>query len=186
MNDLQLQQALHRMGWPIGVDGRIGPQTRQAVHDFQAGWVPSPGRGPLHPDGNPGPETRWAIQFVLDHDLFMSKFFRFAEFKSKGNGWIKISRHQAWCLDRYRERFGPTTIISGYRDPAHNRRVGGAPRSRHPLGDGCDVRPVATLAQVRSLGLFTGIGFNGSSGKVAHIDTRPGDPRRPTTWRYGR
>lgn len=186
MNDSELQGALRAMGWPIGVDGRIGPMTRQAIHDFQAGWIPAPGRRPLATDGRAGPETQWAMAFVLDHDLLMSRFFRFAEFRSKGNGWIKISRHQAWCMDRYREAFGPTSIISGYRDPAHNRRVGGATRSRHPLADACDVKPVATVARVRALGLFTGIGYNASSGRVAHVDTRPGDPRRPTTWRYGR
>lgn len=188
MNDRQVQEALRAIGWPIGVDGRIGAVTRQAVRDFQAGfvWMTYAGLRPLAVDGVPGPATRHELQMCLNRGGRCSLFFRYAEFRSKGNGWIKVDRHQAWCLDRYRERFGPTSIISGYRDPAHNRRVGGATRSRHLLADAADVRPVATVAQVRALGLFTGIGYNASSGRVAHVDTRPGDPRRPTTWRYGR
>ncbi len=181
-----IQQALRDLGWPIEVDDHYGGVTRQAVHDFQAMWIPPPGRGDLPTNGESWPETRWALRWALDHGGHVSRFFRFAEFKSKGNGWIKMSRHQIWCMDRYREAFGPTAILSGYRDPAHNVRVGGARRSQHPLGTACDVRPVATVAQVRGLGLFTGIGYNANSGRVAHVDTRPGDPRRPTTWRYGR
>ncbi len=47
-----IQNALRVQGWPIGVDGNIGPTTRQAVRDFQGAWVASPGRRPLTP--------RWA------------------------------------------------------------------------------------------------------------------------------
>lgn len=34
-------------------------------------------------------------------------------------------------LEPLRARFGPVTIVSGYRHPAYNRRVGGAPNSFH-------------------------------------------------------
>ncbi len=181
-----VQQALRDLGWPIGVDDFYGPITRQAVYDFQAMWVPPPGRDVLHANGESWEPTRWALGWALHHNGHVSRFFRFVEFKSKGNGWIKMSRRHIWCMDRYRERFGPTAVISGYRDPAHNRHVGGATRSRHMMGDACDVRPVATVAQVRELNLFTGIGFNANTGRVAHVDTRPGDPRHPTIWKYGR
>lgn len=182
MNTVEVQRALKAQGWPIKDDGDMGAITRQAVRDFQAAWVPSPGRSPLSLDGAPGPDTQWALEFVLDHDRLVSGYFRVAEFRSKGNGWPKVSRDLLWHLDRYRERFGPTRIISGYRDPAHNRRVGGATRSRHLLADAADLEPKATVAQARELG-FRGIGFNRSSGRVAHVDMRPG---QVVVWRYGR
>lgn len=34
----------------------------------------------------------------------------------------------------------PITIISGYRSPAHNKSVGGKPRSKHMLGEAADIR----------------------------------------------
>ncbi len=177
-----IQQALRDIGWPIGVDGDIGPVTRQAVRDFQAGLAFIN----MTIDGVPGPSTQHELRVCLGRGGRCSQFFFYREFKSKGNGWIRVNRNLASALDRYRSRFGPTTVISGYRDPAHNRRVGGASASRHMAGDAVDIRAVATVSQVRSLGLFTGIGYNASSGRVAHIDTRPGNPGSPVVWRYGR
>lgn len=37
---------------------------------------------------------------------------------------------QHW-LEPLRERFGPVRVVSGYRPPRYNARVGGAPRSYH-------------------------------------------------------
>lgn len=182
MNDRQVQEALRNIGWPIGVDGNIGPVTRQAISDFQSGYV----FARMTIDGIPGPQTRHELSTCLDRGGRCSLFFTYREFKSKGNGWIKINRNLAWSLDRYRERFGATSIVSGYRDPAHNRRVGGASASRHMKADAADIRPIATVAQVRAIGRFTGIGYNASSGRVAHLDTRPGNPSAPVVWRYGR
>jgi uncharacterized protein YcbK (DUF882 family) len=39
-------------------------------------------------------------------------------------------------LEPLRERFGPVTILSGYRTPAYNREVGGAPASFHVYSQG--------------------------------------------------
>ena len=177
-----IQEALRKIGWPITVDGDIGPLTRQAVHDFQAGLA----FRNLAVDGDPGPATQHELAVCLDRGGRCGQYFRFAEFRSKGNKWIKVSRVLVHRLDRYRKRFGPTSIISGYRDPAHNKKIGGVPNSQHLFGKAADVEPVATVAQVRALRLFTGIGFNGSTGRVAHVDVRPGDPEAPTTWKYGR
>lgn len=182
MDNREIQQALRNIGWPIAVDGSMGPITRQAVWDFQAGMAFIN----MAIDGDPGPQTQHELRVCLERGGRCGLYFTYREFRSKGNGWIKVSRVLVHHLDRYRERFGPTTIISGYRDPAHNRRVGGASRSRHLFADAADVRPVATVGQVRNLGLWTGIGYAASSGRVQHVDTRPGDPARPTIWRYAR
>ncbi len=181
MTATELQAALARIGWPLTIDGNAGPMTAAAVRDFQAGYA----FRALAVDGQAGPQTFAALAECLERSGRCSAHFRFAEFASKGNGWIKISRVHAYRLDRYREAVGgPVAIVSGYRDPAHNRKVGGARSSRHMAGDACDIPGALTLAQLRRLALFTGAGVS-SSGLVVHVDSRPGDPAHPTIWHYG-
>ena len=44
-------------------------------------------------------------------------------------------------LQRLRDRLGaPITVISGYRSPAYNRRVGGVKRSQHLLATAADIK----------------------------------------------
>jgi uncharacterized protein YcbK (DUF882 family) len=43
---------------------------------------------------------------------------------------------------RYRWR-GPLVIVSGYRTPEHNAKVGGARQSTHLTAEGADIRPLA-------------------------------------------
>jgi zinc D-Ala-D-Ala carboxypeptidase len=79
--------------------------------------------------------------------------------------------------------YGPTLVTSGYRSPAHNARVGGAPRSVHMAGQGlpgvaADVKcssgtPRAWYALLDELGPG-GLGLY--AGHV-HVDTRPGRAR---------
>jgi hypothetical protein len=68
--------------------------------------------------------------------------------------------------------FGPVTVNSTCRSHAHNRRVGGAPRSMHLTGDAADFRvrgasPGAVYAFLR--GRVGGIKHYG--GGLFHIDT---------------
>jgi len=66
----------------------------------------------------------------------------------------------------------PIRIVSGYRSPAWNRHVHGAPRSQHLYNRAADLdRGVATVDQARAAG-FRGIGFSGSW--AVHVDVRPG------------
>lgn len=189
MADRQIQQALRDIGWPIVVDGAVGPQTRQAVADFQRGWA----FWGLGVDGAPGPETQKAIEACLSANGKCSAYFTFREFASKGNGWVKVASALAFGLDRYRERAGgPVVVVSGYRDPARNSAAGGATNSQHLYGNACDLAPRLTVDQVRSLGVFSGVGWNRGSGLVAHVDVRHvgpntsgGTPANPTTWIYG-
>jgi peptidoglycan hydrolase-like protein with peptidoglycan-binding domain len=179
----ELQAALRRIGWPLAVDGELGPATRTAVGAFQEGYNLGPW---LAIDEVAGPITRRALDESIRQGGKCSPNFRYVEFRSKGNGWIRCNRRLLAGLERYRQRLGAGVfIVSGYRDPAHNRRVGGATRSRHMLGDAADVPPRLSVGVVRDLGVFTGIGYDAATGRVRHVDTRPGDPRRPTTWRYG-
>ncbi|MEP2640070.1 D-Ala-D-Ala carboxypeptidase family metallohydrolase [Roseobacter sp.] len=69
-----------------------------------------------------------------------AKHFTPREFASKGNGYVSVSKKMITALDRVRAAVGhPIRITSGYRDPAHNARVGGAKHSRHLISDAVDI-----------------------------------------------
>jgi uncharacterized protein YcbK (DUF882 family) len=111
----------------------------------------------------------------------VSAHFREEEFRSRGDGTVRVEARLVWHLEKLRTLIGgrPIRIVSGYRDPAHNRRVGGAVNSRHLHGDAADIpRGVATVEQARSAG-FTGIGRSGPW--AVHVDMRPG-PRGEWTY----
>ncbi len=87
----------------------------------------------------------------------------------------------AQALERLRELRGdrPLTIVSAYRSPSRNAAVGGAPRSRHLVGDAADIpRGYATTRQAAAAG-FVGIGSQ--NGWAIHVDVRPGPAAR---WTY--
>ena len=90
-------------------------------------------------------------------------------------------------IDELRESFGKSChILSSYRSPAYNRRVGGVALSQHLQFTALDItikgvsakRVYERLLQWRQEGRFTGgLGYYPSSGFV-HIDTRG----RNATW----
>lgn len=185
MNATEIQQALVTIGWPIAVDGDIGARTREAVADFQHGYTFIE----LEVDGVPGPKTQAALEDCIhNQSLKCGEFFRFREFKSKGNGWIKVHPRLLNRLDALRRAVGPIRIVSGYRDPAHNRAVGGATNSQHVYGTACDI-PGVPVSIARDLG-FSGIGIG--DGEAVHVDVRAEGPNNttragvgnPTIWYY--
>jgi Putative peptidoglycan binding domain/Peptidase M15 len=189
MDTREVQQALWNLGWPISVDGDFGPQTFEAVSDFQRGFA----FWDLLVDGHAGPQTWNALQHSVADNGSCGRYFRFSEFKSKGNGWIKVERTLVRALDIYRERYGPTPVVSGYRDPNYNRKVDGAPNSQHLYGNAADIPGVAAVGAIRNLRLFSGIGFRQRDGIVVHVDVRHvgpnttcGTPDNPTVWEYVR
>ncbi|HEV2772066.1 MAG TPA: D-Ala-D-Ala carboxypeptidase family metallohydrolase [Thermoleophilaceae bacterium] len=191
MNTREVQEALRRIGWPIDVDGAWGGQTYQAVWDFQRGFAFSN----LLIDGHAGPKTHEALRLALEEEGRCSPHFAFREFKSKGNGWIKVNRELVRGLEEYREDLarGPVVVVSGYRDPRRNAQVGGAKNSQHLYGNAADLEPLHSVAEVRRLRRFSGIGYNRASGKVPHVDVRHTGPNttnssiaNPMTWPYPR
>jgi uncharacterized protein YcbK (DUF882 family) len=118
-----------------------------------------------------------------------AEFFAFREFASKGNLWIKVHPRLLNRLDEARRRTGAIAIVSGYRDPAHNKRVGGASNSQHVNGTAADIRPGLPVDLARELG-FSGIGLDGKT--AIHVDVRGegpnnttgGRPGNPTIWYY--
>ncbi len=187
----QVQGRLRKIGWPLKDDGVPGPQTRQAIREFQRGYA----RAKLPVDGNVRRVSRTyrAIKWSASHDGRASRHFTFREVgKSRGNGWIKLNRRLVHALEVYRERVGHgVEIVSGYRDCEYNGSIPGAARcSRHsdccknPGGDAADLVPELSFEQVKALGVFTGIGIIRATGKVRHGDVRPGNVNHPTTWFY--
>lgn len=185
----EIQRALRTCGWPLEVDGDPGPQTFRAVKDFQrafAFWK-------LLVDGDPHTKTIEALRHAVAAGGLCSEHFRFAEFKSKGDGWIKVSRDLVVGLEDYRTLTGrPLSLVSAYRDPRRNLAVGGARASQHLHGNAADIAPLKSAADVRRLGRFSGIGIQQGTGLVRHVDVRHlgpnptgGTTRDPTIWFYG-
>ncbi|MGM0583795.1 MAG: D-Ala-D-Ala carboxypeptidase family metallohydrolase [Pseudomonadota bacterium] len=87
-----------------------------------------------------------------------------AEIACRGSGSLLIDETALDALRALRERLGrPMIVRSGYRSPAHNRAVGGAPRSRHMKGQAFDIAmanhdPQAFEQAAREAG-FEGFGF---------------------------
>ena len=187
-----VQQALGALGWPLKVDDVAGPKTREAIGDFQRGYAPRvlPCTGVCSDD-----RTVKALHRAAGDGGHCSPHFCFSEFKSKGNGWIKLQRALVRALEAYRREIGrPVPVLSGYRDPAHNRAVGGKPLSQHLFGTAADIPGVLSVDELRALRLFSGLGYNASTGRVVHVDVRHagpnnptgGSPASPTTWVYAR
>lgn len=66
----------------------------------------------------------------------------------------------------------PLSIVSGFRTPATNRRVGGATNSQHLRGRAADIQGGRfTVAQAVAAGA-RGVGH--CDGWVVHVDVRPG------------
>ncbi len=110
-----------------------------------------------------------------------SRHFTWRELGSPPNGLKPNARLLAKHLEKLRSINDgePLTLLSGYRSPAKNRRVGGAIASQHLRAAAADL-PVgyATVDQAIAAG-FTGIGSSGPW--AVHVDVRPGPLTR---WTY--
>ena len=182
-----IQEILKELGWPLKVDGEMGKETFSAIKDFQRGFA----WWDLLIDGNAGIKTKEALRYSSENDGNCSLHFKFTEFKSKGIGWIKVHRSLVRGLEEVRDKVGPLTVRSGYRDPAHNTKVGGAASSQHLHGNACDPDKDLPLDVVKGARRFSGIGIRRADNKVRHVDVRHegpnttgGTPQNPTIWFY--
>ena len=74
----------------------------------------------------------------LDQNGYITPHFRWEEAKCKDGTHVPASlrgnavRH-AWQLERFRHRLGDKSIpvLSWYRSPSYNRKIGGASKSQH-------------------------------------------------------
>lgn len=125
----------------------------------------------------------------------LSPHFSRTEFACRHCLKVKVSTILVRALEVMRSAGYPKGlhVRSGYRCPDHNRAVRGAPGSKHLTGEAADVDPVMTLAEVKALRVFRGIGWkwlerNGDRVQlVTHVDVgaRGGATvTNPATWEY--
>jgi hypothetical protein len=99
------------------------------------------------------------------------------EMACRGTGRLMIVPSAMDKLQALRDKLGkPMIVNSAYRSPEHNRRVGGAKRSKHMEAIAFDVRmdnhdPDTYIAAALSVG-FNGIGTYPKQNFV-HVDARP-------------
>jgi peptidoglycan hydrolase-like protein with peptidoglycan-binding domain len=199
----QLQRDLTGLGFPCGaIDGENGPATRTAVARFQLAY----GWSRLTVDGQYGPQTLGAMSHARSTGR-LSPNFGVNECRSKGDGTAWVHRDLLAGLERLRTQVGrPLALVSAWRDPAHNRRVGGARTSQHTFGAAPELHAIQSrltrgahlhagraadfnrgyirLQDCVNLRLFSGIGHR--DGWVTHVDVRSNaNVQSPTVWVYG-
>ena len=106
------------------------------------------------------------------------KFFQKKEFQCRCgcNTHFEMDYQLISALDWLRELMGvPFAVVSGFRCPEHNRKVGGASRSFHTTGQAADITVsrkslLSLIYQVAIVsGKFNGIGVKESN--FIHFDT---------------
>ena len=74
------------------------------------------------------------------NDVRVSPHFTLREFQCRCCGCVKLDARLLAALEELRAVWGrPLVITSGYRCPARNAVIGGAPRSLHMAGRAADV-----------------------------------------------
>lgn len=208
METRELQQKLDDLGFaPGAIDGMEGPATRTAAARFQLACNLT-GHQNLTVDAIPGPKT-WAALQAAHASGRLSDHFSVAELRSKGDGTCWVHRDLLKALEQLRGEIGKTlSIVSGWRDVNHNRRVGGALGSQHTYGPAPELEAIRvrlapgahlnagraadfnrgyiTLEDARDLHLFSGIGWRKDGANwVTHVDVRtPTKTANPSVWQY--
>ena len=82
-----------------------------------------------------------AYSKAKDGNKKVSAHFKVREFACQdGSDAVFISEELVELLEKIRVHFGkPTTINSGFRTAAHNKKVGGAAQSQHCFGMAADI-----------------------------------------------
>lgn len=84
---------------------------------------------------------------TFDRNLKVSEHFRAGEFACTEEDAIFVDEELVKILEQVRQHFGrPVIISSGYRNKAHNLKVGGTADSMHKLGMAADFRVMGTSA----------------------------------------
>lgn len=199
MNRAERVTGLRSLGFRIRTDR----EYVQQVANFQRGYNLG---ARLDADGKPGPLFDAALARSLERHAAgkpdASEHFSFREFACKCGGRfdacqrIWIMRGLLETLEAVRTAFYPNGLVplSGCRCTGHNQAVGGASSSQHMYGAACDIPPRVRYRDMQKRVPVAGIGYNASTGLVAHIDRRDlsghnltgASVGRPTTWIYHR
>ena len=116
------------------------------------------------------------------NNIQISTNFHLREFQCKdGSHQVALKRDLLDKLQLLRDSAGkPVIITSGYRNAAHNLKVGGSPTSRHLRGEAADIQ-IPDLSPNQVAELAEQVGFNGIGvyTTFTHVDVRG----VPTRWR---
>lgn len=88
-------------------------------------------------------------------------------------------------LQEFRDVWGkPLRITSGYRCKEHNDKIGGAPNSKHVLGEAVDIACTDAADRYKMLALAFKLGWGGIaySKNFVHLDLR--SVATPASWTY--
>lgn len=109
------------------------------------------------------------------NDFQITEHFNLSEFQCRCCGQVKIGHDLVFMIEELRKRLGvPVTIVSPYRCPTNNAKVGGAKESYHMQGRACDVTAnvdLNTICRVAKQLGFKGIGKYPDE-KFVHLDNR--------------
>lgn len=103
--------------------------------------------------------------------------FKPSEFACKSTGKLKIAIPLVNALQTMRREINkPFMVVSGYRSPEHNAKVGGAKHSKHMEGTAVDISMVGhdphLFERVARRAGFLGFGFYPEN-NFMHIDLGP-------------
>jgi len=136
-------------------------------------WLRSRLQTKTPPESSSGPKP---ISHPEDSPMGdLSPHFSKHEFRSRDGAEHPIDPKLIEMLERIRAHFNaPTTIVSGYRSPEHNRKVGGARISYHVQGMEADiqVRGVSPAEVYRFCDAEFQKGGVGKYSTFTHIDCR--------------
>lgn len=211
ISDTAAKGILTNLGFRVNSSSRY----RQAIRDFQAGWNLGTA---LEIDGVKGEKTSDALTLSEKRRKAgsgtLSPNFSFKEFQCKCGGRYSscrringegdagttgpdkhVLRYLVQGLEVLRkEEYASVglSIVSGYRCPGWNKVQKGASSSQHLFGGAADIAQRASTKEVKGLKKFSGIGYQGSTGKVRHVDVRSvtghnttsGSTTNPTIWKY--
>jgi len=161
----------------------------------------SPGQGASSLDAVKNETTHWNFKLEDgapgDWDI---KNFKPEDIVSRGNGMVVADKKALRALDKCASRASqykhpPIKLTNqvksdrngAYRDPAYNKKQGGASKSRHMYGDGFDLwtKDYTPDERINILKNLSDAGFHafGHGVNNIHCDMRPGT--RVVQWNYG-
>ena len=116
------------------------------------------------------------------------RYFKYEEFDSpdyKGSGEKFMDREFIECLDEARDIAGiQFKILSGYRTPQHNRKVGGLTSSSHLIGRAADIHCTHVGKRLKIIEALSMVGFQrfGIAKTFIHVDNDSDKPN--AIWLY--
>lgn len=190
-DDKTMRAFLTKAGWVIAAAHVRKASYTDAVKDFQRGYNLGPA---LVVDGIAGPLTAAAANISAKAGYKLSKNFKATEFRCGCGGinvgcrTIVIERSLLIALEKVRAKHYPKglAIVSGYRCPTLNKKVGGrvSPPSHHVTGKAVDIPRKVRAKNIDLAWGLRGIGVTSwdrlipgiSNRRVVHLDT--GENRR--------